>query len=140
MRKNYILFAEDDPDDQDMIRECCRELSYPGEIFFTGSGDELLRELQAIRDPAQYPALIVLDINMPRMNGAETLLQLKRNDRFRHIPVVMYSTTSRSPEYYVADLGAAQFYRKPASFDQYKYCVQQILSLCTGAEQSRAQA
>jgi CheY-like chemotaxis protein len=125
----YIVFADDDEDDRDLIVECCNSLQVSSPIKFVETGEELLQYLDQLRHPSAYPSLIVLDINMPRMNGAETLVHLKQNERYKDIPVVIYSTTSRNPELYTEGLGASRFIRKPDNLNCFRSCVQQIITM-----------
>src|SRR6476661_8816873 len=92
---NYILFIDDDDDDRQLIQDCCEQLGVGLRARFLSSGEALLRFLSSLRDLDDYPSLIVLDINMPVMSGAETLLCLKRHPLYRHIPVVIHSTAGQ---------------------------------------------
>lgn len=93
------------------------------DLRFVTDGVELLDYLLrrgAFKDPASSPrpGLILLDLNMPRMDGREALTQIKADPRLRRIPVVVL-TTSKSEEdiFRTYDLGAASFVTKPVSFD-----------------------
>ena len=113
----YVLFVDDDPDDLEILQTCCRELQVSERARFVQSGNALFRFLSAIREADNFPSLIVLDMNMPEMNGEEVLLLLKRNARFTHIPVVFYSTGHGDYSNYLA-LGAEAFYKKPNNYQQ----------------------
>lgn len=110
-----LLLVEDDPDDQDLFEMALQEVD--GSVSLTKAFDGLdalakLKEMQGL-----MPDLIVLDINMPRMNGREFLEAIKSDHAFREIPVVLYSTTSESK--YVKDIvamGAKSFFKKPDTF------------------------
>ncbi|MEO6720505.1 MAG: response regulator, partial [Ferruginibacter sp.] len=67
---------------------------------------------------ANYPKLILLDLNMPKMDGREVLKKIKSNDNFRKIPVVVFSTTKNQLEVRRCyDLGANTYIVKPVSYD-----------------------
>ncbi len=89
-----ILLAEDDPDDRDMVLEI---LSGREDIYLMRSvstGVELITFLEYLSQDDQLPDLIILDQNMPRMNGKETLKLLRGSSRYAPIPVVVFTTDS----------------------------------------------
>lgn len=92
-RMKTIYLADDDEDDRMLIRFAVEQVISPVRIIELNSGDDLIKLInnQGISDD---PTMIIMDMNMPRMSGLETLGILKLNDTSRHIPVVMLSTTS----------------------------------------------
>lgn len=88
-----IYLADDDEDDRMLIRVAVEQVISPVRIIELDSGEDLIRLIvnQRISDD---PAMIIMDMNMPRLSGLETLDILKLNYASRHIPVVMLSTTS----------------------------------------------
>ena len=88
-----IYLADDDDDDRMLIRTAVEQVIRPVRIVELDSGDELIK-LIGTQGVSNDPAVIIMDMNMPRLSGLETLGVLKLNDSSRHIPVVMLSTTS----------------------------------------------
>lgn len=86
-----IVLAEDDTDDQDMFREIVSELKEKVELVIHDNGEKLIQFMEQLRDD-ELPLLILLDQNMPRLKGSETVEQLRRIDRYRQIPAVIYTT------------------------------------------------
>lgn len=88
-----IYLADDDEDDRMLIRVAVEQVISPVRIIELDSGDDLIRYItnQGI---SVDPAMIIMDMNMPRLSGLETLEILKMNDVSQHIPVLMLSTTS----------------------------------------------
>jgi CheY-like chemotaxis protein len=94
MTKFRILVADDDEDDYFIIREAFDEL-VPHEINHVYDGQQLLEYLgHQLELNQSFPDLILLDINMPKMDGVKTLEYIKSSEIFSHIPIVMYSTSS----------------------------------------------
>ena len=93
-----ILLVEDDADDRYIMHLAFTELTYTDHIKVFNAGEEILKYLHNLPDSSLYPALIVLDYNMPGMNGGEVLMRLKMDDTLRDIPVAMYSTGMRNIE------------------------------------------
>lgn len=86
-----ILLVEDDADDRYIMHQAFHELDFTEEVKMFSSGEELNTYLNHL-SPSAFPELIVLDYNMPALNGGELALSLKKNEDFCHIPVVLYST------------------------------------------------
>ncbi|MDB5196581.1 MAG: response regulator [Flaviaesturariibacter sp.] len=86
-----ILLVEDDADDRYIMHQAFEELSLADDVKMFASGEELNKYLQLL-SPTGFPELIVLDYNMPALNGAELALSLKKHPVFQLIPIVLYST------------------------------------------------
>jgi CheY-like chemotaxis protein len=118
-----IVIVDDDADDRELVQEALAEAKLANECHTVGDGEELFRYLRREGEYgdgayAPRPDLILLDLNMPRMDGRTTLRQLRADEQFRAIPVVVL-TTSAAEEDLVAtyDLGASGFITKPVSFE-----------------------
>ena len=118
-----ILIAEDDPNDRLLTQEALAESHTVAELDFVGDGHELLQFLHrqgtyATRAGAPLPGIILLDLNMPRMDGRQALQKLKSDPVLRRIPVVVM-TNSRDDEdiSYTYQLGASSYILKPRGFD-----------------------
>lgn len=121
-----LLFVDDDADDTFLFREVLAEVA-PALLFSSAAdGEEALQKLTA--PGALLPYLIFMDLNMPRMDGKECLAALKKHEKLKHIPVIMYTTSS-----YIKDKeealhsGASYFITKPSSYNELK----EILSIIT---------
>ncbi len=118
-----ILMADDDADDRLLAQEAMHESRVLNELHFVEDGVQLLSYLrgdEGFNDRVLYPmpGLILLDLNMPKMDGREALAEIKADPRLRRIPVVIL-TTSKAEEDMVKgyDLGAASYITKPVTFD-----------------------
>lgn len=118
-----ILMADDDADDRLLAQEAMHESRVLNELYFVEDGVQLLCYLRgdgefSDRQAYPMPGLILLDLNMPKMDGREALAHIKADPRLRRIPVVIL-TTSKAEEDMVKgyDLGAASYITKPVTFD-----------------------
>lgn len=118
-----ILMADDDADDRLLAQDAMQESRVLNELHFVEDGVQLLNYLRGtdgFSDRTLYPmpGLILLDLNMPKMDGREALAEIKADSRLRRIPVVIL-TTSKAEEDMVKgyDLGAASYITKPVTFD-----------------------
>lgn len=112
-----ILIAEDDPDDQILIGEAFEDSEFHHEIEFVGNGEELLERLA---DPASAarPGLILLDLNMPKMDGRQALKRLKADPETRRIPVIVLTTSNAEEDIeQTYDLGVSSYITKPSNFE-----------------------
>ena len=118
-----IHMCDDDPDDQLLVSDALIEARLGNPIDFTNNGVELLQYLNREGEfehlkGQPLPGLILLDLNMPLMDGREALAKLKQNDKLKSIPVVVL-TTSKAEEDVARtyDMGVNSFIIKPVSFD-----------------------
>lgn len=119
-----FLLVDDDTDDSDLIFEVLNEINSYVKYTYAMEGPEAL----ALLDNGYMPNIVFLDINMPGMNGWQCLSKLKANDRFKDIPVVMYSTSSYQHEIEKAfELGALAFFTKPNHYSLLKKNMKIIL-------------
>lgn len=117
----HILIAEDDPDDRRLALEAAAEGQLKVRLEFVEDGEELLdflgRQVALGAEHGQMPRLILLDLNMPRIDGREALRAIKMDPHLRNIPVVVLSTSSSEKDISSTyDLGVNSFIVKPGSF------------------------
>lgn len=119
-----IVVAEDDPDDRLLIEDAFSEGEVSGEIHFVEDGEDLLDYLRRegrwseLKGRAS-PSLILLDLNMPRMDGREALKQIKSHESLRSIPVVVLTTSNAEEDVQSTyACGVNSYISKPGSFDQ----------------------
>jgi CheY-like chemotaxis protein len=117
-----ILTAEDDPDDCILVQDAFRESGQTDQLYFVKDGIQLLQYLRrqdsyAKPAAAPRPDLILLDLNMPRKDGRESLAEIKADPSLRGIPVVVLTTSSAEEDVLrTYDLGAAGYITKPDTF------------------------
>jgi CheY-like chemotaxis protein len=118
-RPHVILLADDDPDDIEMTRRALAKNDLGAELYTVGDGEELLDFLNhrgACAPPARSPtpSLILLDLNMPKMDGREALAEIKSDPKLHRIPVVVMTTSTAEQDIARAyDLGSNSFISKP---------------------------
>jgi CheY-like chemotaxis protein len=116
--KTSIFIVDDDPDDRESIRDAFLENDTQHEYVFLGGAEELLNQLESAR-AHEYPALILLDLNMPGMDGRDALKHIKGQQQLRHIPIIILSTSSSHIDKQVSyALGANCFVTKPDTFNK----------------------
>ncbi len=120
-----LLIADDDLDDQLLIQHALEENDWIGGHLYFKNGEELLNHLH--RHPPQEPTMIVLDLNMPKKNGWETIIEIKKNSQLQHIPV-LFLTTSNSERDIIKSyqLGGNTFFTKPTHFGELTAVIKSI--------------
>lgn len=117
-----ILIADDDLDDSQMIKEALTESRLLNQLHFVQDGEELMNYLHQngkFKNRTQYPlpGLILLDLNMPKMDGREALKAIKSDEKLRQIPVVVLTTSQAEEDVYrTYNLGVNSFITKPVEF------------------------
>jgi CheY-like chemotaxis protein len=125
--KPVILYAEDDFDDFESIKEALGQLSDQHVLFHVKNGHEAV---SFIENSITLPSLVVLDLNMPVMNGKEVLLWLKEKDDFKHIPTMIFTTSSREEDVKLCQKHGCTFFRKPTLYRDLLHVAQTMLNLC----------
>ncbi len=128
-----ILLAEDDPDDQELIKEAFSEADVSFVLQIVKDGKSAIKYLEATPDK-KLPCLIVLDYNMPELNGAEVLQHLYDKPRYKNIPKVILSTSGN--QYYVQEAlkkGAYAYKIKPSNYTKLVEIAKEMIDLCNRA-------
>ena len=117
-----IVMADDDPEDCLVVKEAFQESGLAHRIDFVHDGEELLDYLHCrgsfrTRKPTGPPDLILLDLNMPKKDGRETLCQVKDDPQLRPIPVVVLTTSTAKDDIgFSYRQGASSYITKPTTF------------------------
>ena len=93
MESYKILLVDDDPEDRAIIQEAMETIEAGDIIHFAENGEQALEILEQGVQTNQLPCIVVLDLNMPRLNGTETLRLIRANEQLKDISVVIYSTS-----------------------------------------------
>jgi CheY-like chemotaxis protein len=123
-----IVLADDDEDDRNLFKEAVEETASNVKVNIVKNGEELMRFL--LKEGTQLPDIIFLDLNMPVKNGQECLEEIRGNNKLKHIPVIIYSTSSsRSHVDETFNNGANLYVLKPESFIDLKLIAKEIFSI-----------
>lgn len=145
MREKFIIVvADDDLDDQDLIRrglkDCKLDLKIVGVYDGVKLMDYLLKRVE-YRANTDIPDLILLDLNMPLMDGFDVLREIREYDHLKNIPIyVMTTSRSRSDKLMALELGATGFYTKGSSSKDIRKIVKEICRECFDEPPEQAEA
>ena len=116
-QNEHIVFVDDDEEDRLIMLDYLKECGKEKQVKFIKNGQDALTYLESIAENAALPRLIVLDLNMPILNGTQTLYELKANRRFKDIPVMIFSTSENENEKRKClMLGADEYLVKPSTY------------------------
>jgi CheY-like chemotaxis protein len=124
-RVKKILYADDDLDDKTWVSEANKVLNDSLDIAFVENGREVFEWLEKFKD---LPALIVLDLNMPVLDGRQTLQKLKSSQAYKDIPVIIVTTSSNRVDVEICKrLGAALYLVKPDRHAGWQQIIKQLV-------------
>jgi len=129
--KSLVLYADDDQDDLELIGDAFSRYVKNVELLTFSDGAELLSYLQHIDSFQPAPCLVILDINMPRLDGKQTLKLLRNMEGYADVPAVLFSTSTMPSDAAFARNLNAGFVTKPLLFEQVHQIVDQIIEHCT---------
>jgi CheY-like chemotaxis protein len=143
-QENYVLMVEDNPDDVELTLRSFRKNSFPYQIVVVRDGAQALdylfcRGAYGQRDKRQMPALILLDLNLPKVLGLEVLKQVRDDLLFKTVPAAILSSSIEPKDRIAAEsLGADLYIRKPINYTDFDEVAQQITDFLSTRAVSRS--
>jgi two-component system, response regulator len=132
MESKVILLVEDNPDDELFTMRALRKNNFQHQVVVAHDGAEALDYLHGTgghsgRDPTDVPSLVLLDLNLPKIDGLEVLRRLRADPRTRRVPVVILTSSNERRDVTTGyDLGANSYVRKPVEFGEFADAVRQL--------------
>jgi len=132
MESRVILLVEDNPDDEALTLRALKKNNIHNEVAVAHDGAEALDYLfgtgpHAGRDPSVIPAVVLLDLKLPKIDGLEVLRRLRADSRTQHAPVVILTSSKEEQDLVRSyDLGCNSYIRKPVDFNQFMDAVRQL--------------
>ena len=127
-----ILLVEDNPSDTELTLRAFERQKIGNEIIVAEDGREALDYLFGTgkysgRDTSEQPTVILLDLNLPLIDGKEVLRQIRSNELTRHLPVVILTSSKEEQDLTKSyDLGVNSYIRKPVDFNQFSEAIRQL--------------
>lgn len=132
MDEKLILLVEDNPDDQALTLRALDKNGIRNRVVVMRDGAEALDYLfaqgsHAGRAPEEFPALVLLDLKLPKVDGLEVLKGMRSDERTRRVPVVILSSSNEQRDITAGyDMGANSYVRKPVDFGQFTDTIRQL--------------
>jgi CheY-like chemotaxis protein len=122
-----ILLVEDDQDDVELMQDALKDNGVDFRMDVVRQGDKVLSFLKMCKN---FPSIILLDLNLPKMHGREVLSRIKLSEDFRHIPVAILTTSSSQAEKeFCLSAGASHFLTKPSTVEGFNKTIELILKI-----------
>ena len=127
-----ILLVEDNPDDVKLTLRALQNCNIANKVVVVGDGLEALNYLlgagaHAGRDLSDCPAVVLLDLKLPKIDGLELLRRMRADHRTKLLPVVVLTSSKEEQDIVTSyDLGANSYIRKPVDFDRFVEAVRQL--------------
>lgn len=129
-KQPIILYIDDDIDDVEILTSAISTIDENFQIINAVNGEEGLKKLNELIAAQQIPCLIVLDINMPKMNGKETVLALNNDPSVKNIPIVILSTSRSNMDQLFFSKQNVIMLSKPMSFTDYIATAKELINQC----------
>lgn len=130
MKDKIILLVEDNPDDVQLTRRAFLKNNITNHLIVARDGLEAMDYLLVAArgdNLSRLPAVILLDLKLPRMDGLEVLKQIRANDHLKCLPVVMLTSSKEESDILKSyDLGVNSYIRKPVDFEQFNEAIRQL--------------
>ena len=125
--KRTILYVEDDQDDFLLLQKAFHDVDQSVELVNVVNGYEIIKFLRDADN--ELPFLIVMDINMPVMDGKETLELLRRDDKFKYIPVIFFSTSVSPIDKKIIETTGTELITKPSLYEEWLAIAEKLAKL-----------
>lgn len=136
--KHTILYVEDDLDDLFIVQQAFENHSGLIDVVHADNGFKALEVLNQFYENDTLPCLIILDMNMPGMDGRETLIRIRQSGRFDNIPVVIFTTSSNKADKDFAQKWNADFITKPIVYRELETLAKTFVDKCNFEVKKRA--
>ena len=128
--KNIVFYADDDLDDLELVKDAFAQYAKDVEVLTATDGSKALSYLSNLKKYDTIPCLIILDVNMPVIDGKETLLRLRELEHFQEVPVVLFTTSSQPIDKSFAQRYNAGFITKPIDVKQMEFIADKFIDHC----------
>lgn len=126
--KRRILYVDDDHDDFQLLQKAFHDVDVNVELINVSNGYDTIKFLQD-SDEENFPSLIVMDINMPVIDGKETARLLQMDDKFKNIPVVFFSTSVSPFDKKAIEKSGAELITKPSLYEEWLAIARRLAQL-----------
>jgi CheY-like chemotaxis protein len=125
-----VLCVDDDADDREVVCYTISEIDPSLKVEHAADGVEAIQYLAKAKKEDALPCLVILDINMPRMDGKQTLAEIKKDGKLSELPVVVFSTSNNPMDKVYCDHYGVELVTKPSNMPQMQHEVKRLLQPC----------
>jgi CheY-like chemotaxis protein len=125
-----VLCVDDDPDDRDLVCYTIGEIDPSIKLVHAEDGLQAIDYLSRAKREDSLPCLVILDINMPRMDGKQTLAEIKKDAALSELPVVVFSTSNSPIDKMYCDRFGVELVKKPSNMSNMQQEMRRVLQYC----------
>jgi CheY-like chemotaxis protein len=130
-RNKTILYVDDDEDDREFLTEAIKNVNAEVEVILAENGLEAMDYLnEAKQKQTQLPCLIVLDINMPYLDGRETFTRIQNDSALRSVPVIMFSSSQKPHDKTHFNSLGVEYFTKPTNISYLSSIASHMVGVC----------
>ena len=129
-----VLCVDDDADDREIVCSTIGEIDPSLTVIHAANGVEALDYLAKAKEEHSLPCLVILDINMPRMDGKQTLSEIKKDNQLSSLPVVVFSTSNNPGDKQYCERFGVELVTKPSSMHSMQNEVKRLLQPCVNGK------
>jgi len=129
-RNKTILFVEDDEDDRELISEVINKVNSSVETIFAENGLHALNYLTGVKEKSALPCLIVLDLNMPVLDGKETYRKIKDELKLEAVPVIIFTSSYNPNDKKLFSSMGVEYINKPTNFSYMGDIIRHMIGVC----------
>ena len=129
--ENTVMLIDDDPDDLEILQDAISAIDGRHKIVTASDGVEGLQKLNELSASGSLPCLIVLDLNMPKLDGKQTFVAIKASKQLSKLPVVIFSTSSSMLDKSFFDRYDVAYFVKPVNFRQFVETASRLINYCS---------
>ena len=130
LKNHTILYIDDDSDDLQMLKEAVARVDGSYHVVEANNGEQGLRKLENMKQEKELPCLIVLDINMPKIDGRQAFRMIRNDNILSSIPIVIFSTSNSSIDKLFFEGKDVEYLTKPIDFLSLLKVASKLLSYC----------
>jgi CheY-like chemotaxis protein len=130
MTKSTIVYADDDLDDLFVVEQAFAPFADYVKLVHVPNGNAALTKLEELCATGEEPCLVLLDMNMPVMDGRQALIRMRKSERLCKIPVAIFTTSSSTVDKAFAQQWDARYFTKPIQFDELQHLAKTFISMC----------
>ena len=130
-QEHIIFYVDDDPDDRQLLTRALNTINNNYRIIEAEDGDEAMKMLNRLKETGNLPSLIVLDINMPKIDGKQTYISIKSDKELSVIPVIIFSTSKSEMDKLFFKRKNTEYITKPSDYSRIEEVAARILTYCS---------
>jgi two-component system, response regulator len=132
----YVLIADDDLDDIEILTTALKEMDSGLQVVIANNGRNALEQLNTIQAGGTSACVLVMDMNMPKMDGRETVVAIKNDSHFESLPILLFSTAKSKTDEMFAQKWGVHFFQKPDTVQGLNDVAKVIIGMCREKKKS----